>query len=809
MTRYVCIHAHFYQPPRENPWLEEIEREDSAYPYHDWNERVTAECYAPNTASRILDSERRIIDIVNNYERISFNFGPTLSSWMERRYPETYRAILEADKKSRERLNGHGNALAQVYNHLIMPLANSCDKRTQVRWGIEDFRRRFGREPEGMWLAETAVDIATLEALADAGIAFTILAPGQAEKMRKIGEKKWQDVTGAKIDPKRPYLCCLPSGRQITLFFYDGPTSQQVAFAGLLNDGETFARKLLSLFGPDDGTPQIVHIATDGESYGHHHRFGDMALAYCLYRLEKDETVELINYGRFLELYPPTHEVQIIEESSWSCFHGIERWRAGCGCNSGDHPRWNQEWRAPLRGAMDWLRDNLSRIFEERARGLLRDPWAARDAYYSVVVDRSPESVARFFKEQAAKELSPQEQGKALTLLEMARHAMLMFTSCGWYFDDITGIEAVQIMRYAARAMQLASQASGVDLEEAYLGILERAASNIKAYGSGASVYQRFVQSVVVDLLRVGVHYAVSSIFTPYPAKTRLYMYAVEQLAYERSASDNQKLVCGCVHLKSLLTLEEGEVSFAVVQRGDHTVVGGARPFKGDADFEKTQQVLKETFLRGAFSEVIRLIDGNFTSHSFSLWHLFKDEQSRIIAQIFAETHVEIESAFRRIYEHHFPLLQIMDNINQPLPDHFRTVVSFVLNTDLLRYLEDADPNLERFRDLAQEARRCGAQLDMANLTLRLSRRVNVMMERLVIAPQDIGLLRKLLGFLRVADDLKLFLDLWKAQNIYFNLCCRHRELMGRMAAIDNQHLPEWRQAFKELGEALKVKGMS
>ncbi len=809
MDRFVCIHAHFYQPPRENPWLEEVEREDSAYPFHDWNERVTAECYEPNAASRILDSERRIVDIVNNYERVSFNFGPTLLSWMERRHPEIYRAILEADKKSRARFNGHGNALAQVYNHVIMPLANSRDKRTQVRWGIADFRRRFGREPEGMWLAETAADTATLEVLAESGIAFTILAPGQAAKVRKIGEKKWGDVAGARVDPNRPYLCPLPSGKKMTLFFYDGPTSQQVAFAGLLSNGEVFARKLLSLFRPDDGAAQLVHIAADGETYGHHHRFGDMALAYCLYRLEQEKGVELVNYGRFLELHPPTHEVQIVEESSWSCFHGVERWRAGCGCNSGSNPGWNQEWRAPLRGAMDWLRDNLVRIFEEQSQGLLRDPWEARNAYIDVVADRSPENRARFLGEHAVKKLSYQEERKAMMLLEMQRHAMLMFTSCGWFFDDITGIETIQIMQYAARAMQLARQASGVALEEAYVGTLARAVSNIKSYGDGAKVYRRFVGPATLDLLRVGVHYAVSSIFAPYDPKTQIYKYEAEQLAYERSELGRQKLVSGCVHLRSLVTLEEDDISFAVVHMGDHNVVGGARSFKSDADFQKMQQALKETFLRGGVSEVIRLIDRNFTSHSFSLWHLFKDEQRRIIDQIFTETHAEIEAALRRIYEHHSSLLQVMENINQPLPDYFKAVVSFVLNTDLSRYLEESDPRLERFRDLAQEAQRCGARLDTAALNLKASLRVGAMMEQVAAAPQDVQLIRKLLGFLRVADDLKLSLDFWKAQNIYFGLCCRHRELMDQMAAIDDQHLSEWRQAFKDLGEALKVKGMS
>jgi len=271
MSRFICIHGHFYQPPRENPWLEEVELQDSAYPYHDWNERITAECYAPNTASRTLDAERKIIDIVNNYSKISFNFGPSLLSWLERHKPDVYQAVIEADKKSQGLFSGHGSALAQAYNHLIMPLANSQDKRTQVIWGIRDFQYRFHREPEGMWLAETAVDLQTLEFLAEHQIKFTILAPSQAHKVRKINDGKWHDVSGGKIDPKAPYICRLPSGKSIALFFYDGPISHELAFGRLLKSGEGFAKKLISAFPKDNQEPQLVHIATDGETYGHHH----------------------------------------------------------------------------------------------------------------------------------------------------------------------------------------------------------------------------------------------------------------------------------------------------------------------------------------------------------------------------------------------------------------------------------------------------------------------------------------------------------------------------------------------------------
>ena len=421
--RCICIHGHFYQPPRENPWLETVERQDSAYPYHDWNERVTAECYAPNAASRILDERGRILRITNNYSRISFNYGPTLLSWLERHDPETYRLILAADSESRDAFGGHGSAMAQAYNHLIMPLANERDKQTQVAWGVADFRHRFGREPEGMWLPETAVDTDSLEALAAHGIKFTVLAPHQASRVRAMAGKDatqaWRDVRGGRIDPTMPYLCRLPSGRSIVLFFYDGPVSRAVAFEGLLSNGIGFAERLAGLFFDGRKRAQLVHIATDGESYGHHHRFGEMALSYALHHIEAKGLARLTNYGFYLEQHPPTHEVEILENTSWSCAHGVERWQSDCGCHSGRGGGWNQQWRRPLRVALDWLRDTVAPLFEYRGREILRDPWAARDAYIGVVLDRSPESVERFLAAHAARPLTEADKVTALRLLEL------------------------------------------------------------------------------------------------------------------------------------------------------------------------------------------------------------------------------------------------------------------------------------------------------------------------------------------------------------------------------------------------------
>lgn len=497
MERYICIHGHFYQPPRESPWLETIEPQESAAPYHDWNERITAECYAPNAASPILDKDKRVVQTVNNYAKISFNFGPTLLSWVEEHRPEVYQAILEADRQSRTRFSGHGSAIAQIYNHMIMPLADRRDKTTQALWGIRDFERRFGRFPEGMWLPETAVDHETLEVLAELGIKFTILGPHQVRGVRGIGDGEWQDTSGGRIDPTRAYLCTLPSGRSINVFVYDGAISHDVSFGDLLHDGELFGKRLMGAMSAKRQWPQIVNIATDGETYGHHRRFADMALAYGCHFIESNGSVALTNYGEYLERHRPTHEVSIVENSSWSCAHGIERWRDDCGCHLGTDPVWNQAWRRPLRNAMDWLRERVDSIYEAAARIHLRDPWEARNDYIGVMLDRSAAAVDRFLERHQRKEIGRDEKARVLKLLEMQKNRLLMFTSCGWFFDEISGIEAVQVMRYAARAIELAGELQGSSLEPDYVKILERAPSN--RYANGARVYDALVRPAKTD----------------------------------------------------------------------------------------------------------------------------------------------------------------------------------------------------------------------------------------------------------------------------------------------------------------------
>ncbi len=624
---YICVHGHFYQPPRENPWLEAIELQDSARPYHDWNERINAECYAPNAAARILDKEKGIVKIVNNYAKISFNFGPTLLSWIEANDPAVYKAILEADAESSKAFSGHGSALAQPYNHMIMPLANERDKYTQAFWGIRDFEHRFGRRPEGMWLPEAAVDLATLEVLASLGIKFTVLAPNQARRVRETSGSDWKEVSNSSIDPTTVYAIALPSGKTVNVFFYDGPISRSVAFEGVLDNGQQFAERLLGAFSKATRSwPELVHIATDGETYGHHHKFGEMALAYALDYIESKGLAELINYGLYLDRHPPTHAVEVFENSSWSCVHGVERWRSNCGCNSGGHPGWNQQWRAPLREALDWLRDTLVPLFEANARKLLKDPWAARNDYIDVVLDRSPASLERFLAKHALRPLDDSEAITVWKLMELERHAMLMYTSCGWFFDELSGIETVQVMQYAGRAVQLAEQLFGDRRESVFIEKLSQAKSNIPEHQDGARIYQKFVRPAFVDLRKVGAHYSIRSLFEPYETETRIYQYKVERQAVlnlARGDKQEQQFAAGLARFTSGVTQESAVLGFAAFERGDFNPAGGVLKAASPKAFRAFVERIKEVFSRGDMDEVNRILQQEFEGRTLCLHRAF------------------------------------------------------------------------------------------------------------------------------------------------------------------------------------------
>jgi alpha-amylase/alpha-mannosidase (GH57 family) len=800
VEKFVCIHGHFYQPPRENPSLEAIEVQDSAYPYHDWNERITVECYAPNASSRILDGSDRIVRIVNNYARMSFNFGPTLLQWMAINNPEVYQAIIAADHESRQRFSGHGAALAQTYNHLIMPLANTRDKYTQVVWGIRDFEWRFGRAPEGMWLSETAVDLETLDMLAAQGIKFTILAPYQAARIRKIGETAWNSVDGGKIDPSMPYRMRLPSGRTIAIFFYDGPISAAVAFEHLLDRGDIFVNRLLSGFSDMRKHTQLVHIATDGETYGHHHRHGDMALAYALETIASRSPVRLTIYGEHLERFPPTHEVEIHQNTSWSCFHGVERWRSDCGCYTGGAPGWSQSWRAPLRAALDWLRDTLAPHFEALGSQLLRDPWVARDDYISVVLDRSRENVAAFLATHAARPLSEQEQTQALKLLEMQRHAMLMYTSCGWFFSELSGVETVQVIMYAGRALQLAQELFGDELEGPFLELLERAKSNIPNHRDGRHIYEAWIKPALVDLQKVGAHYAISSLFEEYDDSTPIYCYTVDREDAQLLTDGRARLALGQVHITSTITHESLRANYGVLHLNDHYFSGGIRPYTDDQMYAQLTGEIGSAFQRADLADFVRLIDKHFGSDTYTLKLLFRDEQRKIVQRILDSNLAEAELIYRQLYEQRLPLMRFVTNLDMPLPKGFQMAAEFVLNNDLRRALEAEALDRNRIAELLEDARGIGVTLDTKGLGLALQRVVERITLQFQAHPDDLAVLTELIAVVSLARSTALDVSLWKAQNAYYTLW---QTSYPTLRARPDESARLWAEHFITLGEKL------
>ncbi len=806
LEKYICIHGHFYQPPRENPWLETIELQDSAYPFHDWNERITAECYAPNTASRILGSDGRIAEIVNNYSKINFNFGPTLLAWLETFAEDVYEAILQADRDSQAIYNGHGSAMAQAYNHMILPLANERDLRTQVYWGVRDFEKRFGRLPEGMWLPETAVDLNSLEALAEHGILFTVLAPYQAHHLRKIGSKEWEDVTGGKIDPTRPYRITLPSGRTMALFFYDGPISQAIAFERLLTDGQNFANRLMNAFSDERDWPQILHIATDGETYGHHHHKGDMALAYAMKLIEENEDVSLINYGLYLEKHPLTHEVEIYENTAWSCSHGIGRWMEDCGCHGGGYPNWNQAWRAPLRNALDWLRDRVAPIYERESQKIFKNPWKARNDYIDVILDRSNDSLETYLRKHARHSQSTANRVTILKLLEMQRHAMLMYTSCGWFFDELSGIETVQVIQYAGRVIQLAKNFTTEDLEEEFLKYLELAKSNIPENKDGRTIYNKFVKPAMVDLHKVAAHYAMSSIFEEYEDFTHIFQFSVDRFDYESFEVGQAKLVVGRAMVTSEITLESDSLSFAVVHLGDHNLYGGIRPYQGDEEYLELTRDIRDAFSKADIATTIRFLDKNFGQLTYSLRELFRDEQRKIIDLIMKNTLETAVTHYRQMYEPNVPMMLFLSELNVPQPKALRTAAEFIHNSELRREFENDhesdDLDFDRIREVLEEIHLWNLRLDEEGLSHLFRGKFERVAESLTRDPDNLDILKRFLSYAELTHELPFYLNLWKVQNVYYSLLKnRYPEFKQNVPA--SAEAREWVRLFESLGEKL------
>ena len=798
MNQFACIHGHFYQPPRENPWLEAVEVQDSAEPYHDWNARVSAECYGPNTAARLLDDEGRILEITNNFEYISFDIGPTLLSWLEDFEPELYGTILEADRRSLSRYGGHGNAIAQAYNHPILPLCSWRDLSTQVRWGIRDFEVRFGRSPEGMWLPECAVNTPTLEELAAQGIAFTVLAPHQAARVRRAGSKAWSEVEDGRLDTSRAYRCRLPSGRSIVLFFYDGPLAQDVAFGGLPKSGEEFLERMLSGFSRRKRRAQLLHLATDGETYGHHVPFGEMSLAYVLKRLGELPEMALTNYATFLEISPPRYEAEIVENSSWSCYHGIERWRGDCGCSIDASRGWHQRWRLPLREALDVLRDSASDLYEKEAQGLLREPWEAREDYIDVVLDRSEGSIERFFAKHQERPLGEEETVRALKLLEMQRHSMLMYTSCGWFFDEVSGLESTKVLEYAAQVVHL-GKAFGADGEGAFLRALDKAPSNLSSFGSASGVYEKLVRPAMVDLPRVVAHYAISRIFEEPQPDRAIYCYTVRE--EDRGSLDMgpSQLAVGRVTASSDITRDVCPAVYGVVYMGGYDFHCSVAPAEAVEDYEQLKATLLEQCEQEGLTEVIRILDDIFGRDYYTLKDLFIEKRRKLLELLTEQVVAKFDSTYRALFEENRRLMAYLQEANAPLVPGFRGAARYALEQELIQAMETFEEagQEEAIDGVLAEASHWGVSLAtepvVKQVEKALEESMDVLEEELSPATLD-----KPLQLLALAERLGVTPSLWSIQNRFWRLA--HATFPNFTEDAQKEELLE---ATLELGERI------
>ncbi len=762
MRRFVCIHGHFYQPPRENPWIDSIETQDSAAPFHDWNDRITNECYGPNAAARILDLNGDVSFIQNNYSKISFNFGPTLLSWLENHRPTIYRSILEADRISLKRFNGHGSALAQVYNHVIMPLANRRDKQTQIEWGVQDFEYRFSRKPEGIWLAETAVDQETLELLLDAGIRFTILAPRQASHIRYLNEGEWQDVGHSRIDPRYPYLCKLPSGREITLFFYDGNIAQDVAFSGLLKNGEDFANRLLRSLDESPEKPQLAHIATDGESYGHHHRYGEMALAYALLHLEKQHHSTLTIYGEFLDHSPPQFEVKIFENSSWSCVHGVERWQSDCGCCTGGNSGWNQKWRGPLRQGLNALRDQLSVLFEEQTSIFFNDPWGTRNRYIAVNLQKI--TAADFVRSEATRPLTDLEIQKVIHFLEMQHLSLLMFTSCGWFFDEISGIEPVQILQYASRAIQIAEETTGKCFEGILLNKLRSAPSNLVQYLNGETIYQTLVKPNQLDLPRIAAHIVTHSMIEQ-SIPANWYQYQISPKIWLTKTIEKTELRFGRMTLRSISNQCDFDFIFFIVHLGDHNLTLGIHPFTTLSQYDTLENQWKHLSDQGDVIQLMRTIDYDFTKNIYTLTSLLRDTQSLLLNHALKNTFEKIEETFESIYRENHVLLNILKKSSFATPPVINTTIDLLYNAKLQKSLQMSPFNAHEVHLILDEFMHWNPTLDLQKTQYLICKKLSELLTQWSLSIDHSDLLYQSNHLLTIVERLHLKIDFWEIQH--------------------------------------------
>lgn len=822
---YLCVHGHFYQPPRENPWIEIIELQKSASPYHDWNELITRECYGPNTRARLHGDKGRITSLLNNYAYMSFDFGPTLLSWLEISHPWIYSQILEADKEGQKRYNGHGNAMAQVYNHIIMPLASHRDKLTQVRWGLADFRSRFKREAEGMWLAETAVDTETLEIMADEGIRFTVLSPGQASAIRSLDthhgplggifskdkerQSEWKDVSGGRIDPTRPYRVILDraSGKHIDVFFYDGPLSRAIAYEKILSSGEALLERINSIFDLHKDGPRILSLATDGESYGHHFKFGEMALSWLFDHIEKTDKINSINYGAYLELFPPDHEVKIVENSSWSCAHGVERWRSDCGCSIAGKKECNQRWRTPLREGLEWLSGELALIFEKRAARLLKGPWDARDDYIKLITDDAQR--VSFFRRHSIRPLNKEEQTEALCLLESQRMALYMFTSCGWFFDDISGIESIQILMYAFRAIELVRRASPNDLEKGLMDFLIHAKSNDPSYGNGARIFERMVKPSRISPSLAAAHHAVITLVDGVDKENNPFSGIVIPVRENRYDNDKTKAALGEVKVIEKRTDKEIFKRYlAVHEKGrEYSCIIGSVSYP---DYDLINNEIAKSFSESPESLITVFSMTEQDVQYFSIEDLIFDVRMAVVNGIACSIYGNIRKSLHQdttLDE----IVNILNLIKEPPPSCLNNIFHMLLAERFTGLLMENNhdrqvdfENLSRLFELSQDSPASDTEEvktlpnlfreAMSNpLTQKTAQDFLVNSMNSFSVSQKLVIIQNMINFLKLMISHRIELDLWECQNVFFET----------YSSFKKEKNPRMFQALSQLGYLL------
>jgi alpha-amylase/alpha-mannosidase (GH57 family) len=849
---YVTVHGHFYQPPRENPYLDAIERQPGAAPFHDWNERIHYECYRPNAFARVLNDRGEVAGIVNNYEYLSFNIGPTLMSWLERYDVEVYQRILEADAKSCSRLNGHGNAIAQVYNHIIMPLANERDKYTQIRWGKADFKSRFGRDPEGMWLAETAVDYATLEVLVAEGIKFIVLAPSQAQRCRLIANKndpqpEWHEVGGSQIDPTRPYRCYLKDSQltndkglmtndqpYIDIFFYDGPISRDMGYGDVIYSSSHLAGRVGAAVRGDHRPAQLIAVATDGETFGHHKGGTEKTLAYAFKEEFPRWGWTVTNFAHYLSLSPPTWEVELKPVTAWSCAHGVDRWQDDCGCGGGGG--WHLQWRRPLRDTLNWLRDQLIKVYEEHGKLFFRDPWQARDEYIQVMRDRSSSNITRFLTRHQTHKLSDTEQVDALRLLEMQRHSLLMFTSCGWFFEELSRPEGTQILRYAARALELAGDVSGVQLEKGFLRRLGNAPSNVDLFKHGGEIYRQLVLTSQITFKQVAAHYAITSLFnnqrstnnnhpatngtngdqTLSSAQKRVYCYTATELDYQLQRMGALSLAVGHLKLVSEITWETKHLVFAVLHLGGWDFHCCIQPFEGRRAYTQLKEKLFGALQQASAARTILAMTQLFGDEAYSLQNLFAEERHRLMGLLSQETLSRLDQLYTQAYRDNYGILMAFHRDELAPPQELQVAAEIALGYRCMMTLRSLEQDISEAQSsmnhiveleaIATEAKHLRCQLKIPEGKVMLEQLILRSLWQLLHDPNgtfdaDIQRLERLVD---VGYQLNIDISLGRSQELYMN--CLHAKIVPQCVAslAKGEDVTQYKQLLK-LGQKLAV----